>query len=374
MQYPTTTKTTSSPIRMAAISFLFNSSISASLVFLPLYAEDLGATRLQIGYIAAVYGITYFVSSFLFGRQSDIHGRLIFVRLGLLLAVAAYFLQTLVPDAVTLLLVRGTIGFCLGIASAAMMSYVYDTGILVGSFASFGSLGWLFGTIFAGILGDFESLFIVSAVVTGLAFMVSTTLKEERHIPQQVPLFPLGIILRNRKIYLPFLLRHMGATAIWAIFPLFLVEEDICTDLHLIAILYGLNTGIQFIAMRMVQRFNQTLLFTTGLILSAIVFAFYGIVTEYWQIIPIQIILAVSWSCLFIGGLQILLSSNKERGTAVGLLYSTNYLAAALGPFLGGAVSEIWGFRVLMFVALGMSLSGLFFSPGKTIDSKTAMK
>ncbi len=73
------------PIRLAAISFLFSLSVQSSSIFQSLWADRLEASRFEVGLIGSSYGIAYFVSSFIFGRQSDRHGRLLFVRLGLAL-------------------------------------------------------------------------------------------------------------------------------------------------------------------------------------------------------------------------------------------------------------------------------------------------
>jgi predicted MFS family arabinose efflux permease len=101
-----------------------------------------------------------------------------------------------------------------------------------------------------------------------------------------------------------------------------------------------------------------------GLVCSVLVFAIYGIATHYLQLIPVQIVLAIAWSGLFVGALHYLLAENVERGTAVGMLYSTTSLAGGIGPFLGGAISEVWGFSTLMFASSGISFIGLLASRG----------
>jgi MFS family permease len=222
MRLPRHASDLSLAFRLALVSFLFNLALFASLIFLPLYASDLGASKFQVGLIAAAYGMAYFVSATTFGRQSDIRGRMIFIRSGLVLASAAYFLQTIAPNPIVLLLIRAAIGFCLGVSAAALMAYVYESAGRVGSFTSFGSLGWLCGSIAAAILRDYEGLFILSAVGAAVAFVISLTLKDERHTRVQVATLPLGIVWANRRVYLPFLLRHMGATSVWAILPLYL--------------------------------------------------------------------------------------------------------------------------------------------------------
>jgi MFS family permease len=127
--------------------------------------------------------------------------------------------------------------------------------------------------------------------------------------------------------------------------------------------------GGQFIAMRLIQRFNPARIFTIGLVTSVLVFAVYGVATHYLQLIPVQILLAVAWSGLFVGALNFLMAKNVERGTAAGMLYATSSLSGGIGPFLGGAISQVWGFPTLMYVSSGLSFAGLLASRGlKTSD------
>ena len=362
MQNFNNSKFFSFPLRLALVSFLYNFSIEASVIFLPLYAQELGASRLDVGLIAAAYGMAYFVSSFIFGRRSDMHGRMVFIRWGLALSAVAYVFQIFAPSAMILLAIRGAIGFCLGVASAAMVAYVYEAGGRVGSFASYGSLGWLFGAVVAAAARNYEALFIASAAASAIAFVISLTLREEVVTRIKVAVIPAGVIWTNRKIYLPFLLRHMGATAIWAIFPLYLA--GIGADKLMIAIINGINMGGQFVFMRLIQRLNPVRIFTMGVLISILVFAIYGIANQYLQLIPVQVLLALAWSGMFIGALNFLLAKNVERGTAVGMLYSSMSLSGGIGPFIGGAVSQVWGFSTLMFVSSGLSFVGLLTSRG----------
>jgi MFS family permease len=348
------------PIRLAAISFLFSLSVQSSSIFQSLYADSLGASRFQVGLIGSSYGIAYFVSSFIFGRQSDRHGRLMFVRLGLALGAAAYVLQIAAIDPMTLLAIRAFVGFCLGISSAAIMAYVYEAEGQVGRFAAYGSLGWLFGCLAAAAARNYDALFIISGLASALALCLSFTFTEDKRKGLQVPLFPLSLIRDNGRVYIPFFLRCLGSSAVWAVFPLFLVS--IGASKLWVALLDAINMGLQFIAMRYVERFNSTKVLAVGLIASVAVFASYGFATHYLQLIPAQILLAVSWSCLWVGSLSFLLGKSVERGTAAGLLYSMTYLSAGIGPLIGGFVSETWSFRVLMFVASGLTFLGLILS------------
>lgn len=362
MQYLRRIPYSSLGFRLALVSFLYNLSVESSVIFLPLRARSLGASNLDVGLIAATYGMAYFVSSFIFGRRSDMHGRMQFIRWGLALSALAYLLQIFAPTPMTLLAARGVIGFCLGVSSAALVAYVYEAGEQVGSFTAFGSLGWLFGAVMAAATRNFEALFITSAVASAIAFLISMTLREEAVSRIKVAFIPVRVVWSNRKIYVPFLLRHIGATAIWSIFPLYL--SGLGASRLMIAVLDGINFAGQFIAMRVMQNFNAVRIFIVGLITSVLVFAIYGVATHYLQLIPVQVLLAIAWSGLFVGALNFLLARNVERGTAVGMLYSSMSLSGGIGPFLGGAISQVWDFPTLMYVSSGLSFAGLLTSRG----------
>jgi MFS family permease len=357
-------------IRLAAISFLFSFSVESSSIFLPLYANSRGASTFQVGLIGSAYGVAYFVSSFIFGRQSDRHGRLLYVRLGLALAAVAYVLQITASDPVTLLAIRAFVGFCLGISSAAIMAYVYEAEGQVGRFSSYGSLGWLFGAAAAATTAvliratdtsaNYYTLFAVSGAASVLAFLLSFALKEGARKSIQTPFFPLSLIRSNGRVYIPFFLRCLGSSAVWAIFPLFLVH--IGASKLWVALMDVINMGLQFVFMRYVERFNSTKVLAVGLIASVAVFASYGFATHYLQLIPVQIVLAISWSCLWVGSLSFLMSRSVERGTAAGLLYSMAYLSTGFGPLIGGFISGRWSFGVLMFAASGVTFLGLILS------------
>ena len=346
--------------RLAAISLLFSLAVYSSYIFLPLYADSLGASRFQVGLIASAYGIAYFASSFIFGRQSDRHGRLLFIRLGLGLVAVAYVLQIIAHHPMVLLAIRAFVGFCLGISSAAIMAYVYEAEGQVGRFASYGSLGWLCGCVAAAAIRNYYALFAVSSAASALAFCLSLTFREDRSKSIHVAAFPLSLIRTNAKVYIPFFLRCLGSYAVWAVFPLFLFS--IGANKSWVAILDGINMAFQFILMRYVERFNSTRMLAVGLIASMIVFAYYGLATHYLQLIPVEIVLAISWSCLWVGALSFLMARSVERGTAAGLLYSITYLSSGLGPLIGGFVSGRWSFQVLMFVAAGITFVGLLLS------------
>lgn len=354
-----------SGIRLAAINFLVNLSMECSGVFLPLYASNHGASKLQVGFIAASYGLSFFVASMVFSRQSDILGRTRFIKAGLGLSALAYASQLFAVNTMTLLAARAFVGLCLGMCSAAMTVHVYEARGSVGKFIGYGALGWLFGAAVAAVLPNTQALFVMSGLASVAAFALAMKLREETAPRTRPPLFPVSLARSNYRLYLPFFLRQVGAQAVWAIFPLFLA--GIGASKTWIAVMDGINMGGQFVLMRFVDRFDPARMFRLGLAASVLMFAAYGVANHYLEILPVQILVAAGYSCLFVGAITFLLKKNPERGASSGLMYSVAYLSAGVGPLIGGAVAQIWGFHAVMFVASGLALAGFLVARGLRI-------
>ncbi|MBI2854228.1 MAG: MFS transporter [Chloroflexi bacterium] len=349
-------------LRLAAINFLLNLSFESSGLLLPLYANDMGASKFTIGLIISAHGMSFFISSFVFGRQADIRGRTVFVRLGLGAVAVAYLLQSVVSSPAMLLAARAFVGLSLGICTSALTAYVYESEGHIGKFSSYGALGWVAGAVCAGVLGTYSLLFMASSAASGVAFLMALTLKETAGKHSNVAVLPWKILRENRKLYLAFLLRQIGAQAAWSVSPLFMAS--IGASKSWIAVMSGINTGGQFVALRFADRFNPVSMVTVGLLGSVAVFAGYGTATNFIQLLPVQVLLAISWSCLFIGAMTLLLRKNVEHGTAAGLLYSMTQLSAGVGPFLGGAMAQAWGFNLLMYASSALSFVSFLTSRG----------
>ena len=348
------------PLCLASINLLSNFAVETSNVFIALYAREKGSSDLQVGFIAAVTGTAFLISSLLFGRLSDFHGRMNYIRIGLGLTALSYLSQLLATTPMTLLAARGFVGFAIGINASVIMAFTYENQKQIGSFISYGALGWLIGAVTAAIVKTYVALFIISASVAFIAFLISFLLKERAAERIRVALFPVTLIKADYKIYLAFFLRQLGGNAIWTIWPLY--QTGIGATKLWIALVEVTNMVGQIVFMRFIEKFNPAKMFQIGLLASAGVFIAYGLANRYWQLIPIQLVLSFAYSSLFVGALSYLLRRHPEYGTTSGLMNSANALSGVFGPFLGGAVSQAWGYATLMYVGAGITLLGSLVS------------
>ncbi|MFQ6107628.1 MAG: MFS transporter [Thermoplasmata archaeon] len=346
-----------------AIQFLSNMALFAALIFIPVYAEELGATDFEIGLIVGSFSLAVFASSYIFGRAADVRGRRRILQLGLGLSGIAALTQIVTPDWRFLLLSRVFVGFCAGIFPSALLAYAYDTGRPLGKFTSFGSLGWGIGSVLAGIIGVFSLMFAFSSIIFFVCFVIALVLPSVKEVKISVPFFPIPIVRKNAPVYLSVLLRHSGANMIWVIFPLFLLNMGISKAL--VGVLYLVNAGTQFLVMQSIDRFNSVKLVLAGLVFSSMTFVSFTFADNFMEMFPTQIMLGLSFGMLYVGSLRFLMERNIERATSTGLLGSVMSISAIIGPFFGGLISMSFGYEATMYAASIMTSIGIAtFLPG----------
>jgi predicted MFS family arabinose efflux permease len=102
-------------------------------------------------------------------------------------------------------------------------------------------------------------------------------------------------------------------------------------------------------------------LINMGLIFSLVTFFVFTLTQNFYQLIPIQVLLACSLSCLYVGSLLRLIEHNIERATCTGMLSSVINLAVVFGALMGGAISQFLGFKATMYAAATLTAIGFCF-------------
>jgi MFS transporter, DHA1 family, multidrug resistance protein len=342
------------------VNFFVSFAAMSSFIFIPLLGVKLGASDFEVGMVGAAYGISFLVSSLFSGWKSDHLGRLIFVRWGLLISSVAFAGQLLANSVIMLIIVRAVVGFSMGIAIAAVITYAFETGANMGKYSSYGSLGWIFGAVTVALVGDIRLIFLISFLICLLAFFISLAFKKVPVCTFSRPPNMWHVLRRDYRIYLAVFLRHLGASAVWIIFPIYLASIGL--NNFWIGILWGINFLIQFVVMRQLERFSEFKVFFYGQLLSIVVFTAYIFITSRIGLIIIQALMGVAWSCLYVGALIIVLKSGKEKGTAGGIFQSTLNLCNAVGPLLGGMIAQGWGYHGVMIFAAVLCLVGMLIA------------
>jgi len=80
--------------------------------------------------------------------------------------------------------------------------------------------------------------------------------------------------------------------------------------------------------------------------------------TIFYQAIPGLVLIAFSYSFLYVGSINELIKNNEEKGAAAGLLNSSIALASILGSFTGGIMFQYYGFRAVMAMGSFFAILG----------------
>lgn len=329
--------------------------------------EEFGADKTAIGLIAGAFAAAGFVSSYTFGRASDVRGRRGILIGGLLLSGFATLLQIVslfFDDMKVFAAVRIMIGFASGVFPAALLAYAYDnTSGKMGKFSAWGAGGWGAGNLGLGLLfwvyhgAYYQVSYLISALAIFLSFLIALRLPFTREVKMDVPLFPKALIKRNASVYSAMLIRHTGANMIWVTYPLFL--SSIHADMGWIGVIYAVNAFGQFFVMSVLDKYDPAMLVAIGLASSAVTFYAFLMVGSFWEILPAQILLAAAWGCLYVGSLRYVMDRNKEKATATGVLSSTMSISGIIGPVLGGVAVTVVDFKGTILVAMAMSVIAL---------------
>lgn len=340
------------------VNFLLSFATQGSIIFIPLLGVELGASDFQVGLVGAVYGTAFLASSLYSGWKSDRLGRLLFVRWGLLISSAAFATQLFAHSVLVLMLVRGVVGFSLGIATAATIAYAFEAGKDMGKFSSYGSLGWIFGALAGALVADIQMLFWLSFISCLLGFLISLAFQKTPQYSFTRSPNLWRVLKRDYRVYLAVFLRHLGAAAVWIILPIYL--SSLGFDKFWIGFFWVINFAVQFLVMRVLGGYSEYKTFFFGQLLSVLVFSAMAFFTGWVHLAVIMALLGIAWSCLYVGALLIVLRSGEEKGTAGGIFQATLNLCSALGPFLGGMIAQGWGYRGVLFFAAALGLAGMF--------------
>lgn len=357
-------------MRLNSIQLLTNSAIMMSTLFVPLLAQQLGASGFQIGLIVAGYGAAMFISNYIFGRAADSLPPKKLLYAGFISSSVTFFLQMFATDPLSLGIIRVLTGFCIGIYPAVMILYVINSRQSIGKFSSYMPLGWAVGnmTVFivavywevfaaektSGTTEVYRDIFTLASLFFAISFLIALTMPDIGvKAKKKGDYFSIAVLKKNWGIYFGFFLRQIGANSVWVIFPLYLVSLG--ANKYEVALVYTINPVLQFFIMRKLDKYDTKSLIHVGDLFSAAAFIALIPLTIYYQAVAGMILIAISYACLYVGSTAFLIKNNEDKGTAAGLLNSSIALASIIGSILGGILLDNFGYRVVM-------ASGAFFA------------
>jgi len=340
-------------------TFFQHAGIAITFVFMPIIAKGVTESLFEIGVIVASFAFAQILSELYFGRVSDKKGkRLLFIRIGFISCAVTFGLHYFADDVSLLLLARIGAGITTGIMIPALLAYSYEAGEdkrKVASVVSFQALGWLAGIVAAGLANDTQLIFLVSSGFFLVGLVLTAKLPNITSKQELKPGTTKSVIVKNKFLFLALLLRHIGASSVWMILPIMLMEQ-FGAELYQISIVYVFNTVTAFVIMTLMAskiRIANVTKFKIGIGLTAFVFVGLAVITEWWMAMPFMALVGATWAFLFIGG-NFHLMAHNPKSTSTGIFSSTLSIAMVVGPAIAGAIAFSYGYTAVMYFAIAI--------------------
>lgn len=358
---------------------------STSLLFpvIPLYAREMGASGVVIGFTVAGYWVSRILMEIPSGLISQRFGYFRSMAVGLGLNVVGTFLSALARDPFQFTLARALMGFGAPLFFAVATTFVLNLfdaerrGSAMGIFQGIEFGGTILGSAFSGYLAaifDFRTSFLVSA---GLILLSMVPLVFLPHIREESEGMVAGStlsfsdireVIRNRNLLIvssaTFAEFVMSIGILMTIFPLFAVES-LGISLTDVGLLMGSRSVGFVIAMftmgAISDRVGRKPVMLFGLGATAALIVALGFVSSFWGIAAVIFVLGITTGAIWIVSPVLAAESVEpdQRGAAIGTYRTFFDLGSILGPIVMAAVFEAYGMLPCLYLASALLLVNL---------------
>ncbi len=362
---------------------LFSAMLGIGLVspLLPLYAQDLGATGIQLGMIFAGYGIANSVLTPIMGRLSDRRGRKPFLCIGLA-SYAIISLGYIWADNVSqLTLVRVIQGAAGAMIIPIAMAYIGDlspegeegkwTGYAnTAFFAGFG-IGPLLGGALAERFGMNASFYAMGSLCL-LAFLVAILFLpgiEQRKIGEKghLSLKEMSASPMVRGLFSFRMVQAIARGGIMTFLPIF-AAASIGLGPTLIGTLLTVNflPMIALLALggRLADKFNRKTLVVLGNLTYLITVALIPLANTFWQQVWLCFPRAIGGAISMPAATALTVEEGRKfgMGSTISILMMAMSIGMAVGPTLSGVIADLVDVNAVFYFggAAGLIGTGLF--------------
>lgn len=354
-------------IVLYAAVFVATFGISLVSPLLPVYAENLGATGVWIGFTFASFAITHSISGPLIGRLSDRYPRKPFIIFGLLCYLVAALGYLTADSFAQVIAFRMLSGVGTGLIFSVARAYIGEMvpagyeGRWFGVFATADIIGFGSGPMFAGLIRGwlgFDAVFIAMAFIMGAATLITTVLLPTRpplvQTTAQKALFQTNASIWNAlkdRLTVALTFHHVLFSFSWGSTLAFLAIR-LENELFIAPVAIGLAFGAENFASGISQpvmgwltdHMNRVILVAVGLVFAGgCVFAV-GAVDSLPLVILFMVLLGASGAMTAVAAsaLEIVAGRRVGLGTVIGLGSSGGGVGILCGAVLGGYLVDLF--------------------------------
>lgn len=174
-----------------AAGLLFWSSLTSLLPTLPLYVEDVGGTKQQIGFVMAAFAIGLLLCRPTLGKLADTRSRKLVVLIGVTVVAIAPLGYLFVKSIPLLLVIRAFHGISIAAYTTGSSALIVDLspvdkrGEVIGYMSLTNPIGMAIGPAMGGFIqaqAGYPTLFLLSCTLGVLAFLCASFVTEPRSI------------------------------------------------------------------------------------------------------------------------------------------------------------------------------------------------
>jgi DHA1 family multidrug resistance protein-like MFS transporter len=352
----------------------------------PLFAQDLGAGAVMVGFINSAFLLTSGVFSFPFGLLADRWGRKLVVSAGLIISLVTSFLLAVSAAPWQLLLIYLFFGLGLAAIGPTLMAYVADLSPPENLGSSYGAYtlaiyaGMSLGPGLGGWVADwlgFRLLFVIAAVLVGLVFLLAVVfLPSSRHLPHLASAASQSTtswrqLLRHRPLLACWLITLGGCFGLGAFVtfaPLYMKEQNLSVrDIGLVFALQAAVNALSRIPFgrlsdRLGRRWLQAV---AGFLFLGVSLAAFGLATTLFGFLLASTAMGLAMSLGFtpVGALIAEVVPPTDRGLAMGGYNTCIYIGMMISSALMGVVIGWLGYPIsyaLMGLIVALSTGGFY--------------
>jgi DHA1 family multidrug resistance protein-like MFS transporter len=352
---------------------------------MPLYAESLGATYIQIGLLSSAWSISRFVFSAPAGRLSDSMSKKKIIMGGLLMYAFVSILYIFSWDYNSLLSFRFIHGIGSAMATPVAMAYAAEIapkgkeGKYMGTMnlSMFGGMG--IGPLIGGSLSDLFDLsapFYFMGALTAISLVLTMKfLPETGKDGIQISKGPKGSfreILSKKILLASFLYRavnSLGNSSIMGFLAIFMTNSVQSNGLGLSVTEAGAVLSVGQIASAILQKpsgdfadvYNKKTLIILGGLISAVGMASFAFTHTFLQVMGARLIFSLG-SALITPAITAITAIEGRQlgiGTTMSLLQGSMSLGMMAGPLISGVMADLFNLTIIFFLGSAVSVIGL---------------
>lgn len=364
---------------------------------LPFYAENLGASPAELGWLMAVYSLMQLIFAPLWGRISDRIGRKPVILAGILGLSVSFFLTALSSELWMLFAARIIGGFLSAANMPAVTAYVADItssedrGKGMGMIGAATGLGFIFGPAVGGIFSktSLETPFYLAGAFSLFTFFVVLFILEEslstKGIKQPVKQSSIKEIVNGPIFFLLFLqffiaVSMAGLETTFAYFTAKKANIDTVKLGYIFMIMGFAQAFVQGAVMgKLTKKFGEGFVIQLGIVLSAVGFSLILILSDFLTATIFVTIFGIGNSLIRPSVTSLLTKiSSTGHGRISGILSSVDSFGRIIGPPVGG-----WLFSIsiglpyisgIILSVFALFLYGMFSYKSKKLSLNSTVK